>query len=195
MRSILGFTIYKLPKRMKNLHYAVLVSFALSMIACGPTYKPFTDNLQHANDWSEAELKHIQFYLSNDIVLRRNLSKGESVIEGGKIRIEEGRRIEEIVIKDGTPGVLLFMPKQDRLAISFESGKDKFLIFGPHPKWDGRYMLLGSSWDRREGEVTYQGKKYTTSSQSALAGLLVDLNKVSKVTLNRRTAPGRKVRT
>ena len=179
---------------MKNLQFVIFSFFCLLIVSCGPTYRPFTDDLQHANDWSEDELKHIQFYLSNDIVLRRNLSKGESVIEGGKIRIEEGRRIEEIVIKEGTPGVLLFMPKKDRLAVSFENGKDKFLVFGPHPKWNGRYMLLGSSWDRRQGEVTYQGRKYTTSSASALAGLLVDLDKVSHVTLNRRTASGRKVR-
>lgn len=179
---------------MKIVHLLPLILMALTMLSCGPTYRPFTADLQHSNQWTEDELKHIQFYLSDDIVLVRELSKGESVIEGGKIRIREGKRIEEIVIPENTPGVLVFMPKEDRLAISFESGKDKFLMFGPHPKWNGRYMLLGSSWDKHEGEVTYQGKTYRTSSQSAYAGLLVDLDKVSRVSLERRTAQGRKVR-
>ena len=179
---------------MNNILIPLALFSSMLIISCGPTYRPFTSNLQKENGWSEDELKHIQFYLSNDIVLRRNLSKGESVIEGGKIRIEEGRRIEEIVIREGTPGILMFMPKDDRLAISFENGKDKFLMFGPHPKWNGRYMLLGSSWDKQAGEVTYQGKTYHTSSKSAYAGLLVDLDKVSRVTLDRHTAEGRKVR-
>ena len=163
------------------------------LISCGPTYKPFTSDLQYSYDWTEDDLKKIQFYLSEDIVLRRYLGKGETVIQGGKIKIEEGRRVEEIVIAEGTPGVLAFMPKQDRMAVSFERGKDRFLMFGPHPKWDGRYMLLGSDWNRREGEVTYQGKKYKTTSHSAYAGLLVDLDKVRKVTLNRRKVEGRRI--
>ena len=179
---------------MKNLLYPSILLSVLFMTSCGPTYRPFTVDLQEDNQWTEDELKHIQFYLSKDVVLRRNLSRGESVIEGGKIRIKEGQRIEEVVIREGTPGVLVFMPKEERMAISFENGKDKFLMFGPHPKWNGRYMLLGSEWDKYAGKVTYQGKTYTTSSNSAYAGLLVDLDKVSQVTRERHTAAGRKVK-
>lgn len=179
---------------MKNLLYPGLFISLFLLVSCGPTFRPFTSSLQEQNQWTEDELKHIQFYLSNDIVLRRDLSRGESVIEGGKIRIKEGQRIEEVVIKEGTPGVLVFMPKEERFAISFENGKDKFLMFGPHPKWNGRYMLLGSEWDKHAGKVTYQGKTYRTSSDSAYAGLLVDLEKISQVQKDRRVAEGRKVR-
>ncbi len=179
---------------MKKVKLLLSLASLFVLISCGPTYRPFTSDLQRENQWTEDELKRVQFYLSEDIKLRRDLRRGESVIEGGKIRIEEGRRVEEIVIREGTPGVLMFMPKEDRLAISFESGKDKFLMFGPHPKWNGRYMLLGSEWSKYEGDVTYQGKKYKTSSNSASAGLMVDLDKVSKINLDRRTAAGRKVR-
>ena len=179
---------------MKILFNLTILFSSIYFTSCGPTYRPFTAELQEQNRWTEDELKHIQFYLSNDIVLRRNLSRGESVIEGGKIRIKEGQRIEEVVIKEGTPGVLVFMPKEERLAIAFESGKDKFLMFGPHPKWNGRYMLLGSEWDKFAGKVTYQGKTYSTSSNSAYAGLLVDLEKISQVERERHTAEGRRVR-
>ncbi len=163
------------------------------LASCGPTYKPFTADMQERYQWSEDDLKHIQFYLSKDVVLHRNLSKGESVIDEGKIIIRKGTRVEEIVIPEGTPGVLQFMPKSNRMAISFERGNKKFLMFGPNPKWNDRYMLLGSSWDRHEGEVTYQGKKYRTSSRSALAGLMVDLDRINKVTVTRRKAGGRRI--
>lgn len=149
--------------------------------------------MQERYKWTENDLKHVQFYLSKDIVLRRNLSKGESVIDDGKIIIEKGTRIEEVVIPEGTPGILQFMPKANRMAVSFERGAKKFLMFGPHPKWGDRYMLLGSSWDKTQGEVSYQGRKYKTSSRSALAGLMVDLDRVNKVTVSRRKASGRKI--
>ena len=163
------------------------------LLSCGPTYKPFTVDMQQQYQWTEDDLKHIQFYLSRDVVLHRNLSKGESVIDDGKIIIRKGTRVEEIVIPEGTPGVLQFMPKSNRLAVSFERGKKKFLMFGPHPKWNDRYMLLGSSWNRHEGEVTYQGKKYRTSSKSAFASLMVDLDRINKVTVSRRRATGRRI--
>ena len=85
------------------------------------------------------------------------------------------------------------MPKANRMAVSFERGEKKFLMFGPHPKWGDRYMLLGSSWDRTQGEVSYQGRKYKTSSRSALAGLMVDLDRINKVTVSRRKASGRRI--
>ncbi len=179
---------------MKSILNQLIIGLSVTLIACSPNYKPFTVDLQKSFDWTEDELKQIQFYLSKDIVLQRQLSMGESVIEGGKIEVREGRRVEEVVIPEGTPGILMFMPKPNRMAISFETGKDKFLMFGPHPKWDGRYMLLGSDWDRRAGQVTYQGRKYRTSSSSAYASLLVDLERVSKVSRARRTAKGRTVR-
>ncbi len=170
--------------------------FALSLfwlLGCGPTYRPFTEDLHRSYTWDEKDLQKVQFYLSNDIVLTRSLSKGESVIEGGKVRLEEGRRIEEVIFKEGTPGVLIFMPKEDRMAISFDRGNDKYLMFGPSPKQNGRYVLLASSWDSRKGEVTYDGKKYKTASRSALAGLLIDLKKVQRVTVSRKKAPGRTI--
>ncbi len=173
--------------------YTWLAFVAVLLSSCGPTYRPFTKDLQDSYEWSESDLKHIQFYLSRDIVLQRNLRKGESVIKEGKIILRDGRRVEEIVIREGTPGLLLFMPKENRMAVSFEEGKDRFLMFGPHPKWDGRYMLLGSSWDRSQGEVTYRGKKYRTSSRSAMASLMVDLDRVSSVSAKRRVAKGRRI--
>lgn len=178
---------------MKYIHIGIVTSFLLLIFGCSPNYRPFTEDLQNSYQWSEDDLKHIQFYLSNDIILRRELSKGESVIEGGRIVLEEGRRVEEIIFEEGTPGVLVFMPKSNRMAVSFEEGDDKFLMFGPHPKQNDRYMLLGSEWNRRTGQITYQGKKYRTPSASAYAGLLVDLNRVTKISRSRHRASGRRI--
>jgi hypothetical protein len=126
-------------------------------------------------------------------LLKRELTDGSSDIVSGRIRVENGRRIEEVVIRKGTPGALLFTPKSDRFAIGFEEGDEHYLMFGPNPNRSERYVVLASEWKRNSGEVTYGGKKWRVSSQAAYAALMVDLRKISKMDVNRRVVRGRKV--
>ncbi|MEM9819701.1 MAG: hypothetical protein AAF985_01460 [Bacteroidota bacterium] len=165
-----------------------------TMNACSPRLSPFTQRLYDDNNWTETDLKRIQFYLSQDITLQREATSGQSTIESGEIKMVDGRKVEEVVVRKGTPGVLIFMPKRNRLAVSFESsGDDRYLMFGPNPKAGNRYVLLASDWKRRRGKVTYDGKAYFTPSESAYAALMVDLKKVRKVSVKSRTAKGRKI--
>ncbi len=173
---------------------AWLLALALLASACGPTLKPFTIDLYETNRWTDAELKRIQFYLSDDIVMRRELKGSLSQITSGEIKIIDGRKVEEIVIPRNTPGVFLFSPKENRFAISFEGGgRDRYLIFGPSPKTDGRFVLRASDWNRRSGIVTYENRKFRVEATSAWAGLMVDLKKSRRIDLNSRQASGRTV--
>ena len=177
---------------MKNIF--TILSIVLLGFSCSPHLSPFTQELYQNSNWTVDDLKQIQFYLSKDIVLYRKVSKGESSIHGGKIKIKKGQKIEEIIIEAGTPGVVLFSPKKDRLAVSFESnGNDRFLIFGPNPKVGDRYVLLAKDWKKHRGKISYDDKIYFTDSESAYASLLVDLKKVGKVSHSKRTASGRKL--
>lgn len=164
--------------------------------SCGPKLTPFTQQLYEEQQWSEEELKRIQFYISEDILLFRELRKGESEIVSGEIKIRNGRKVDEVVIKKGTPGVLLFRPKEDKFAISFEDGSDeRYLIFGPSRKRgrNGRYGLLSKDWNRRSGKVTYDGRTYNTGSDSAYAALMVDLKRIRDTEVRSRVAKGRTV--
>ena len=177
-----------------RLNFFVLGLLMVVLSSCGATLTPFTQRLYEDNRWTESELSRIQFYLSQDIVMRRELAGNRSEIISGEIKIIDGSRVEEIVIPSGTPGVFLFSPKADRFAISFEDGSDEhFLMFGPNPKIGDRYVLLASDWNRRTGRVTYVDKKYKVDASSAYAGLLVDLKKTRQVSVNKRTARGRTV--
>ena len=181
---------------MKNAKiFLFLGGLLFIMSSCSPKLTPFTQKLYDQNKWSESELKSIQFYLSEDIVLRREASSGSSTIEGGEIKMVDGKKLEEVVVKEGTPGVLVFLPKQNRFAVSFESENDeRYLMFGPNPKAGNRYVLLASDWKRNRGKVSYDGKPFFTPSQSAYAALLVDLKKVRKVSVKSHTAKGRKIK-
>ena len=179
--------------RQTILRLFVLVFVAVTAQSCSNKLTPFTKRLQNQFQWEESELQRIQFYLSDDIVLRRTLGIGESRISKGKIEVVDGREVEQVVFKEGTPGVMLFSPKDNRLAISFEEDSDKFLMFGPNPQVGGKYVLLAKDWNRRVGQVTYDGRTYTTNSESALSCLLVDLDKHKELDYSSKTVGGRKI--
>ena len=115
-------------------------------------------------------------------------------LKDGGIKIRDGRKVEEIIIRKGTPGALLFIPKENRFAISFEEGNGRrFLIFGPSPKRGNQYVLRASEWNSRQGKVTYGSKKYWVAAEDAYATLMVDLKRSRKVNVRSSTARGRKV--
>ena len=79
--------------------------------------------------------------------------------------------------------------------ISFENGGDKrYLMFGPNPKMNNRFVILASEWKKRSGIVSYDGIKYRISSEDAVAGLLVDLKRINKVKIASRQVKGRSVK-
>ncbi|MEO6190556.1 MAG: hypothetical protein ABIO44_09625 [Saprospiraceae bacterium] len=171
-----------------------LISTFICLNSCSPSLTPLTKEIISENKWNEAELKKIQFYIAKDLILTRRLSSGESNISGGKILIKDGEKIEQVVIKNGTPGVLLFMPKEDRFAICFDKeSTEKFLIFGPNPKVRSRFVLMGKEWDLRSGKVSYNGKVYDTSTESAFNSLLVNLKRAKNLDQSLEVAKGRKI--
>ncbi|MEO0340432.1 MAG: hypothetical protein AAF242_14625 [Bacteroidota bacterium] len=177
---------------MRNIFYLSILLIGFS--SCSPQLTPFTERLVKENRWSEDQIRRIQFYLSEDILLSRRLGGSASTIEGGEIKVINGRKVEQVVIAKGTPGVVLFSPKSDRLAVSFESGgDDRYLMFGPNSKVGGRFVLLAKEWDRRSGQVTYEDKLYRVEGKSAYASLMVDLKKINKTVVNSRKAGGRTV--
>jgi len=171
-----------------------LLSAVLFLISCSPRLTPLSQKLIDKNKWGEEELTKIQFYLSDDIVLRREFSSAQTAINNGKIKNINGAKIEEIVIERGTPGVMLFSPKENRIAVSFESkDKESYLMFGPNPKFEQRYLLLGKEWDRHSGIVTYNGQEFTTASSSAFAGLLINLKQSNRIEKQTQVVGGRKI--
>jgi len=177
---------------MRTFFYLTVVFFSFQ--SCSPTLSPFTERLVEENRWSERDLKKIQFYLSEDIVLTRELGGSASEIISGEIKMINGRRVEQVIMKKGTAGVLMFSPKQERMAVSFEEGGDeRYLMFGSNSKAKGHYLLLAKEWNRRIGKVTYEGKLYRVQGKSAYAGLMVDLKRLNKTIYDARRASGRTV--
>ena len=178
---------------MKSIIQLSIIALIGLISSCSPSLNYYTETMHSDYRLSEAELQSVQFYLSKDIVLYRDLGINESKISEGKIKIVAGRKVEEIIFPKETPGVLMFSPKENRFAISFEEEEDSFLMFGPNKKAGGKFVLLAKEWDRRVGKVTYKGKTYKTDGQSAMAALLVDVDKARKVSKKTKKIGGRKI--
>jgi len=174
-----------------------LLFFALTLILCSSCSKKltyFTQSLYEENNWNEAELKRIQFYLSEDLELYRTASGGSTSIEDGQIKLEDRRKVDMVLIEKGTPGTFVFSPKKNRYAVSFdESGA--YLMFGPGKRTRGRYTLRAKEWKERGqgGIITYGDEEFLTGTENAYAALMVDLKKAKKSVVNSKKASGRKV--
>lgn len=176
---------------MKYLFFALI---SIGLISCSSSrLTPFTSKIYQENDWSGDELSSIQFYLSDDIVLWREAGKSDASIDNGKIRMVDGRRIEEVIFKEGTPGTVLFSPKYGHFAIGFEENEENFLMFGPSKKVGGRYVLLAKEWKKGKGKISYGGKVWNTYNESAFSTLLVDLKARKKTEYRSKTVGGRRI--
>ena len=170
----------------------IAISFLSS---CSSPYTYFTKNLYEGESWSEDDIENIQFYLSKDVVLTRSLGKNETQISEGKIQVVNGRRVERVIIRKNTPGVLIHMPNENRFAISFEeSDDDAFLMFGPNEKQNSRYVLLAQEWKRTVGQVHYKGNLYSVDAESAYSSLMVDMRKVGESDYQVHRPSGRTVK-
>lgn len=168
--------------------------FVPLLSGCGPRLSPLTQRLVEQQNWSENELKRIQFYLSEDLTLTRELRSGGSEIRNGQVKVLDGREVEQILFRKNTPGVFTFSPKERRIAVSFEGSSDDFLVFGPNPQAGNRYVLLASDWGRNFGTVTYGGKKWRVSSADAYASLMIPLKMLRRADVNGKVVGGRRLK-
>ncbi len=173
----------------------ILFFSILVLSACTRQLTPFTSGLVENQAWAEPDLRKIQYYLSDDIQLERQIRKNASDIVLGEIILKDGRQIEQLILRKGTPGVLVQMPKSDKLGISFEPGRDdRFLVFTPHPKRNGTYVLSAQNWTDGRGQLNYGGNTYNTVAGGGLAALEVDLKANNSRKVSRREIGGRTVK-
>jgi hypothetical protein len=76
------------------LPFAMLTAVLLT--SCGPTLSPFTAQIYDEGRFTESELKGIQFYLSEPIVLTRELRAEKAEVISGEIKLVNGQQVEQV---------------------------------------------------------------------------------------------------
>ena len=150
----------------------------------------FTSNIQNEYKFSEDNLKKIQFYTSDEIVLVRTKKEGNVTVEQGTLLIKNEDNVEKIIIKKNTPCVLEKVIDNNKFLYSFEYGANRVLLFGNDS--NGYYSLMAKEWKNKVGEVKYTDKSYLTVNGNVY--LLIKVKNLRKLKGRQRTVKGVKVK-
>lgn len=151
---------------------ATLVVGLCLLPACS-SYIPFTTHLRNEFRLDDAALRKVQFYVSGNVVLRRDVSATETgrLSVGGVLRSAEGRLVEEILVKKHTPGIVLASifeaePPKAQLHVSFMPGDNtNYLIFampeGEQADSDAPFLLTPTLFEGQMPRVRYDNKLWS----------------------------------
>lgn len=164
---------------------------ATVLFCCTSCYQwvPYTSQVQEQYHLSVQDLKGIQFYLSHPIRLYKADAPGASITSGGNLVVQSGKQFEQITLKAGTKGVFL-NGSSFQMAVSFELGEGKYLIFGSSTKEEA-FKLQAKSWENKHGVLTYAGEDYFAEPGSGKAHLLIKMKKLREADKRQREVKGR----
>ena len=161
----------------------------------------FTVSSKQEIEKAGVDLTQVQFYNSEEIVLARQISKEEIKVAEGKVRIENGKNIEEIIIPANTPGICE-LNDEKTLKVSFETGDGRSIPFLVERRNDmvveGSYFKIGAKeWvrtnrGRRVGKLDYAGQVYNVV-RGTESRLMIDKAVLNKVERKTHVAKGRKL--
>jgi hypothetical protein len=159
-------------------------------------YVPFTRDLKQKLEKENIDLKQVQFYVDQKLILSRNLGDQKVEVKSGVVKLENGKYINDVIIPSFTPGICE-STDNDKLMISFEKGNNN-LAFGPGSGYTfNDYVLYGTEWKNGTAAVTYDSNKFRarcgSCSDIASATLVIRKSELDKMERKIRTLKGRTV--
>lgn len=152
----------------------------------------------------------LQYFVSERIVLEREASSRHDRLARGRIVVRNGRLVERVIIRRGTPGVAVDWGP-DWIAVSFEEGtrlvfdlvqESEMLAAGRDHAPAGpdeqkppitSYRLRTRKLPDRPLTVTFDGAQYEPAGATSEARLLVRRNAWTSHRYTRRVLPGRRI--
>lgn len=172
---------------------SLILFFSFFIISCSPKI-PFTQSIREKYKLNETELKSIQFYTSENIVLKRGeMNANEKETKEGTLTIKSGSSVEQVVIKAGTPCVVEQVVDKDKVTLSFDDGSDKYLVFGSLKNQDGYYTMMALEWIDNKGKVEYGGKTYYAAPGANNVFLLFKMKSLDQFKVDQKVAKGKRV--
>ena len=132
----------------------------------------------------------LQYYTTHYITLRRTLESGDPTVVRGQLIREEGRTIDEVVVRKGTPGVVVRILDSAHLQVSSEEGTD--ITFAGYTSGQN-YCLTGRNWSGGDADVDFQRLTYRAVDKSGSACLEIDEESLSELEKQRRVLRGRRI--
>ncbi len=155
---------------MKNIYILIISFFLLILFAsCSKTIY-FSQDMRNNLNKNHLNINKIQFYNSRKIILIRNLSYADTKVARGKIKLENGRYVENVIIPKKTPGVAIG-EGSNYINVAFEDGVNRFLRFVLNDR--NVYQISAGKWNQGYGKVKYDTLIYYIAPKSSKAVLKV----------------------
>lgn len=176
-----------------------MVVAVLALSSCA-TKSPFTQEVRQKYKLTDQELKSIQFWVSDDVVLHREVTDNNEVgTDRGTLKVESGRTIEEVIIRAGTPCVVQEVMDDKKLVLSFGEGPSEMLVFGDVAKNGVRfrrghyYTMLAADFHNGRDVVEFDGKKFYVADPGHPVFLLFKMQSIRKLEKTSKTVKGKKL--
>lgn len=123
---------------------------------------PFTRDLYNRLRNNNQDIRKLQFFVDQTLVLSRGLSQDKLYIDQTKVINQTGVNENKIELQALTPGVVEAIDP-DGLRVSFENGSNNTLKFINNKYSPEFFIFSGTNWDNGSAEVNYKGTTYRAS--------------------------------
>ena len=152
---------------------------------------PFTAQLRDEWKFTDDEIKSLQFYVHDTVLLSREAAEGNRIARG---KLVPGSNRYEIELPAGTPGVAVRV-EPDRLWLCLEADCSATLMFGCANDgctkgWGGKYNSLVRAYTAIEEEVDYGGATYL---MKPITYIEIGEDALAKMQVQRRILPGKRL--
>ncbi len=122
---------------------------------------PFTRELYNRLRSNNQDIRKLQFFIDQTIILSRGLSQDKLYIDKGKVVNQFGVNENKIELPALTPGVIEAI-EPDGLRVAFEGGGNnlKFINNKYSPEF---FIFSGTNWENGTAEVPYRSTTYRAS--------------------------------
>ena len=168
-------------------------TLGLMILSCG-TKVPVTNELKEQYDLNEKNMKIVQFYTSQTIILQKSKTSGSQGASEGKLVTSKNSEQNRIIIPSNTKCVFDSYGKNGEVFIRFEVGVGKTLQFSIRPgQSSGKYYLDANWKPDLGGEISYGNETFYATPDSGSAYLMVVLKKLNKTKRKDRVVKGMKI--
>jgi hypothetical protein len=188
---------------MKQIFNVLVFSgFMLFLFSCASSRRsahkdsfiPFTRELKQRLERDSVDLRLVQFYIDQKVVMTRNLGSEKLIVTSGVVKFNNGQYINEVIVPSYTPGICE-SAMNEKLMISFEKGNND-LAFGLGSGYSAsEYVLYGNEWKNGSAVISFDNNKFRaycgTCQDLSMAKLVVRKSEIDKIERKTRVLQGR----
>ncbi len=180
---------------MKSMKYIFLSLSTLLIVASCGIKVPLTEDIKKQYNLDESNLKGVQFYVSDQIILEQSQEKGSSgTTSDGTLVNTKSNEKNRLIILPRTKCVFEEYVDEKTIKIRFESGKGRTLTFAMNPNRSRDKFYFKADWVQgKGGKIEYDNQVYYATPESINAYIMVKVKRSQKTKRKDRRVKGMKV--